>query len=77
VVDIKVNESIARMRANVAILAYLLATVLVAIMLVPPLADSIGNKTLTQTQAPGRQHFTAVPLMQMLDSIAIWGATSY
>jgi hypothetical protein len=64
------------MEANAAILGYLLATVLAAIMLVPPLADSVGNKTLTPTQAPGRQHFTAVHLMQRLDSIAISGATS-
>jgi hypothetical protein len=64
------------MEANAAILDYLLATVLVAIMLVPSLADSVGNKTFIQTQAPGRQHSTAVPLMQRLDSIAISGATS-
>lgn len=32
------------MEANAAILGYLLATVLVAVMLVPPLADSVGNK---------------------------------
>jgi hypothetical protein len=76
VADIKVNKIVEGMEANAAILGYLLATVLVAIMLVPSLADSVGNKTLTLTQAPGRQHFTTDPLMQRLDSIAISGATS-
>ena len=37
------------MEANATVLGYLLATVLVAIMLVPSLADSVGNKTLMQT----------------------------
>lgn len=64
------------MEANAAILGYLLATVQVVIMLVPSLADSGGNKTLIQTQAPSRQHFTAVPLMQRLDPTAISGAIS-
>jgi hypothetical protein len=42
------------MEVNAAILGYLLATVLVAIMLVPSLADSVENKTFMQTQEPGR-----------------------
>jgi hypothetical protein len=72
----KVNEIVEGMEANAAILGYLLTTVLVAIMLVPSLADSVENKTFMQTQGPGRQHFTGDPLMQRLDSIAISGATS-
>jgi len=59
------------MEVNAAILGYLLATVLVAIMLVPSLADSVENKTFMQTQRPGRRHFTGDPFIQRLDSIAI------
>jgi hypothetical protein len=40
-------------KANAVVLGYLLATVLVAIMLVPPLADSVGNKN-THTNSSAR-----------------------
>ena len=41
------------METNAATLGYLLATVLAAIMLVPPPADSVGNKN-THTNSSAR-----------------------